>query len=327
MKCLRYLKSENIKFIQFRFLCYLILFYFFTIKCDGEFGYISYSTLNIGDDIQAIAAKNFLPQKSIGIDREFVHQFNHTKKINVIMNGWYMITKNFNWCRDDIPAPEKSWPPSNLISPLLISIHFAKKFVPLALTDEGIAYLKKYGPVGARDLNTLNILQKNNIPSYFSGCLTLTLENDCKKRDKIIYAVDIDDECVKFIKFKTKYKVEEITHKISKDMQLNYAKRLKYAEGILEKYKKAKCVITSRLHAALPCLAFETPVLLIKPNKESSRFEGLGNLIRSCTKKELLTGCVNFSLDKPTENSKLYVQIRENLIRIVTEWVKCNSKN
>jgi exopolysaccharide biosynthesis predicted pyruvyltransferase EpsI len=58
--------------------------------------------------------------------------------------------------------------------------------------------------------------------------------------------------------------------------------RMYYANDILNKYKSAKCVITSRLHAALPCLALGTPVLLINTQPDQYRFEGLKELTRNC---------------------------------------------
>lgn len=302
------------------------IFFVLKICACSNFGYISYATLNIGDDIQAIAAKNFLPEDSLGIDREFIAEFKSNSVISTIVNGWYMHTKNGLWYRPDVSAPEKSWPPSPSLDPLLISIHFTKQFAPLALSDEGIAYLKYHGPVGARDYYTLGELQKKNIPSYFSGCLTLTLKNSNKKRDVIIYAVDIDRECVEFIKSKTKCKVETLTHNIRGAMQLNQKLRMQYAESILEKYRTAKCVITSRLHAALPCIAFETPVLLIETKNEPSRFNGLGELMKSCTKAQFLNNNVDFDFDKPPKNSNSYLPIRENLIKIVTDWVTRKSK-
>lgn len=80
------------------------------------------------------------------------------------MNGWYM-------------HDPSQWPPADNIEPLLISMHFTndKELLNNVLSKEGIEYLTKYGPVGTRDIETLNLLRKYDIPSYFSGCLTLTL--------------------------------------------------------------------------------------------------------------------------------------------------------
>lgn len=300
------------------------LLYFARLSGDSDFGYVSCTTNNIGDDIQALAAKRFLPKNSIPIDREFVGQFNHSQKIKTIVNGWYMYTKDLYWSRNDVTAPEKSWPPSSSIDPLLISIHFTKAFLPTALSDEAVKYMKQYGPVGARDYSTLKELQQRGIPSYFSGCLTLTLENSYKERDDIIYVVDLDPVCVSFIKSKTKYKVEVLHHEPRLFILLNNEQRLKHAERFLNKYRKAKCVITSRLHASMPCLAFETPVLLVENGKDP-RFDGLRELTRNCTREELLNGKFDFNFDNPTENPKNYIPIREQLIKRVTHWVRKNS--
>lgn len=306
------------KMIYFIF-CFSI-FYFHTEVLGNDFGYICYSTKNIGDDIQAIAAKRFLPEKSIPIDREFISQFQHNSKVYTLLNGWYMNNKKKYRNIQNLKPPKKIWPPSSEIDPLLISMHFTKDFIPDVLSQKSKEYLIKHGPVGARDYFTLQLLQNNNIPSYFSGCITLTLENSCEKRSDIIYAVDIDSDCIDFIKSKTKCNIEFITHKFNKKFCTN-EERLADAEELLEKYRSAKCVITSRLHCAMPCLAFETPVLLINTQKDQYRFDGLKELVRNCSKKEFLNDLVDFNFDEPTENPKLYIPIRENLIKTVTDWV------
>lgn len=286
---------------------FFVLFGSSVLSGRTDFGYINHSTsLNIGDAIQSIAAKRFLPKNSIGVERERLHRLNYKSRINTIMNAWY---------------GGKSWPPADCIEPLLISMHFNKNFFAVAFSDKGIAYLKKHGPVGTRDYSTLKELQERGIPSYFSGCLTLTLENSYKERNDIIYAVDVDDECIKFIKSKTKYKVERLSHRFGKEELKLDEEKFKYAEEILEKYRKAKCVITSRLHAAMPCLAFKTPVLLINIQKDQYRFEGLNELVRNCSKEEFLAGLASFDLNEPPKNSDLYIPLRENLIKIVTNWV------
>ena len=67
------------------------------------------------------------------------------------------------------------WPPSKDVLPLLISMHISPTKSSGMLTDNGLNYLREYGPVGCRDLGTLEILKKHDVPCYFSGCLTLTL--------------------------------------------------------------------------------------------------------------------------------------------------------
>jgi len=322
-----------------RFFCFLfyIVFCSFSMLSGNDnlndnntFGYIAYSSTNIGDDIQAVAAARFLPKNSVPIDREFISQFNYPVTISTIVNGWFMHTKNVCWQRSDVPPPIKSWPPTSCIDPLLISIYLDNAFWPEVFSEEGVEYLKKHSPVGTRDYQTLRELQKRNIPSYFSGCLTLTLDNPYKdqKRNNVIYAVDVDDECIEFIKAHTKCRVIKIGHGVNPSISLNPELRLKYAKLLLDKYRKAKCIVTARLHAAMPCLAFETPVLLVMGKKYyNGRLDGLRELVHECSKDELLQGLAEFDFNNPPENSKAYLPIRENLIKTTEAWVESHLNN
>src|SRR5690606_3725036 len=54
--------------------------------------------------------------------------------------------------------------------------------------------------------------------------------------------------------------------------------KFEMADDILKKYAKAKLVITSRIHCALPCLAMGTPVIFLNGFSDpldTSRFEGI----------------------------------------------------
>jgi hypothetical protein len=302
-----------------------ILLLFCQIYSDNQFGYISYSTTNIGDDIQALAAKRFLPENAIPIDRDYMCGFQNNSEVKTLMNGWYIHTSDA-WLREGV-APQKSWPPSAVINPMITSIHLTGSCFSTVLSEKGIEYLKCHGPIGARDFFTLHELQKRNIPSYFSGCLTLTLENLYKTRGDTIYAVDLDEEMVNYIRSKTKSKVVAVEHGFFFQNMKNES-RLKYAETILNKYRKAKCVISTRLHACMPCLAFETPVLMIIDivGEGNPRYHGLAELTRHCSRAELLSGQAHYNWDNPPENPKDYIPIRENLIRTVQAWVESNSR-
>ena len=53
-----------------------------------------------------------------------------------------------------------------------------------------------------------------------------------------------------------------------------------YAEQLIKKYAKAKLVITSRIHCALPCTGLETPVVYIKNiNEDKASNDRFGGLI------------------------------------------------
>lgn len=307
------------KFIYIFFSFYIYLF--FSFQVDATFGYLDYSTYNIGDDIQSLAAERLLPKNAITIDREFIHPFQNDEIVHTLINGWFMQTKKTGFAYSVPAAPIKSWPPSPSINPLLTSVHFSPAFLPEAFSEEGIEFLKNHGPVGARDYWMLNELTKRNIPSYFSGCLTLTLENTSDHRDNIIYAVDLESQCIEFIRSKANCPVECISHIINENIRLNKNQRKEIAKKLLEKYKRARCVITSRLHAALPCLAFNTPVLLINTQPDQYRFEGLKELVHNCSQMEFLSGVMRFDFNHPPANKQDYIPLRENLIETVKQWV------
>lgn len=308
---------------------YSLFFFISPLKGEEVFGYISHSTINIGDDIQTIAAKRFLPKNAVAVDREFISEFSHPSKVKTVVSGWFMHQKGGYW---ELPLapPLKSWPPAACIDPFFISIHLTGTFHSTVFSEENIDYLKIHGPIGARDLFTLQELQQRGIPSYFSGCLTLTLENDCQERNNIIYLVDLDEVTIRYIKSKTSSPVVVLTHGQALLRLLSPEHRLKLAEYFLNLYKRAKCVVTTRLHAAMPCLAFETPVFMISSEKETfvdkydCRFTGLVDHVWHASKNELLKGDVEYDFDHPPENPKTYLPLRENLIKTMTEWVKKN---
>ena len=308
-------------------LLFFALFYVSLISGEESFGYITHSTINIGDDIQSIAAKRFLPQNALAVDREFISEFAYEAKVNTIVSGWFMHEKNHYWDLP-IPPPKTSWPPAQMIDPFFISIHLTGTFLSTVFSNEHIDYLKKHAPIGARDLYTLNELQKRGIPSYFSGCLTLTLENEFTERNDLIYLVDLDEETIAYIKSKTSSPVVVLTHGRPLLRMLSVEHRLKYAENLLNYYRKCKCVVTTRLHAAMPCLAFETPILMLSSDRRGyldQRFTGLVEYTRHCSKEELLNGEIDYDFDHPPENPKTYLPIRENLIKIMNEWVQNHS--
>ncbi len=311
----------------FCFFLFSILFSTSLIRGEESLGYVSHSTINIGDDFQSIAVKRFLPGKTVPVDREFINEFDYNSIVKTVVSGWFMHDVSAYWDLK-IPPPKKSWPPSSKVDPFFISIHFTGTFFPTVFSDESVEYLKEHAPIGARDLFTLDQLQQRDIPSYYSGCLTLTLENTCKERNNIIYLVDIDEKSANYIKSKVKSPVIVLTHGKTILQYLSLEHRLIYAEHLLDIYRRAKCVVTTRLHASMPCLAFETPLLFLNAKQDSlgsGRFSGLADLAWHCSWDELCNGEVDYDFDNPPENPKDYIPIREDLIKRMTEWVNSNS--
>jgi len=234
---------------------------------------------NIGDYIQSLAARQFLPRVDQYIDRDKLGKY-AGPKTKLIMNGWFMHNP-------------RSWPPSSDIVPLFVSFHLDKKAVKAVLNQEGVSYLKKY-EVGARDYSTLNLLKSKGINAFFSGCLTLTLGNSYQnKAGTDVYFVDVlyqpyflgrrkrillklfgDEVCKSARWIKHNYFVRHYKDEDS---------RFQLADSLLRLYENAKLVVTSRLHCALPCLAMGTPVVFVDGGVSSDRirFEGLDRMLNT----------------------------------------------
>ena len=270
---------------------------------------MKYMSLNIGDEIQSIAAKRFLPHIDDYVFRERLNSFRTAsafksepvQKFKIILNGWYMhVPQNF--------------PPSIAIEPLLISMHFDKNIRRFILNKaENVNYLKEHGPVGCRDIDTMNFLLEHGIPAYHSGCLTLTLtENKIIKasanRDYVL-CVDVPDEVIIYVKSKTNKPVYALSKIVNPYVES--IERLELAKIYLYMYHNASAVITSNLHTALPCLAMNTSVCLLN-NDDRERFSGLEELVNHYPQSDFLAGA--YDINNPPENPRDFIAFRDSLI-------------
>jgi hypothetical protein len=253
---------------------------------------------NVGDNIQSLAAKQFLPQVDIFLNREHLGEY-HGEKTKIIMNGWF--THNIH-----------NWVPSDDIDPIFVSFHMNNTAAPYMLNEKGIAYLKKHEPIGCRDKFTVDTLKEKGIEAYFTGCLTLTLDSyrvDESEREGKIYIVDplysyprpekvfynskqtlkniLNGKAFQLGK-KNRHVRNFISDEVLNDSEFinqeppsntySDAQKFQMAEDLLNKYARAKMVITSRIHCALPCLALGTPVIFVNGFDsfvDSCRFDGI----------------------------------------------------
>ena len=129
-----------------------------------KYGVIKYSSINIGDEVQSVAAMRFLPRIDYYVQRERIDQFkpNSGEKVKLIMNAWWM------W--DYV-----HFPPAPEIDPLFVSFHLRekirKKFTDKFMTEEVIKYFKDHGPIGCRDITTAKYLQEFGLMHIFLGVL------------------------------------------------------------------------------------------------------------------------------------------------------------
>ena len=276
-----------------------------------KFALLTYGTNNLGDEIQSIAARQFLPQTDFFIDRDdwTTSGSGPADAAKIILNGWF--THN----------PEK-WPPPAFLSPCLISMHITReRYKPTTLTDPSVTllesrnldYLRRHQPVGGRDLWTASLLKQHGVESYFSGCLTLALGAGamCERRD-FICAVDLPEQTYQILLGRTRTPVLRLGHRDTGGG--TFEQRCAKAGRLLSLYARAKCVVTTRLHSALPCLALATPVLFINTAPDQYRLSGLIELVRSCTVEAFEGGSADFDFDRPAPNAGAHIPLREALI-------------
>lgn len=288
-----------------------------------KYGLVIYKeTKNIGDDIQCYAAARLLGRVDVVLDREHLDDIDSQEPVAVVMNGWFLHRK---W----------NWPPANCLRPHFVAFHYAEyrmaqyygEYVKKDfLSGPGLEYLKAWGPIGCRDLNTVQMLKDMGVEAYFSGCMTLTLPQMPKAQPAKPYVcfVDVDPKAAEALSRQAQEEGVEprmMTHLIPEyPAETSWEERARQVEKLLTVYQNASCVVTSRLHCALPCLALGTPVLLVRPDLDNIRFQPYVQWMHTATVKDARRGAVEYSFAQPPANSGLHMETRENLIRSVQKF-------
>lgn len=316
--------------------------------------------VNIGDYVQSCAAAQFLPQVDFYVERD---RLNATgiQPAKIIMNGWFT------------DAPQ-NWPPSDQLDPLFISFHLQPSSAAIILEkEENIAYFKKHEPIGCRDYKTVQLLEEKGIKAYFSFCLTTTLDIEYKSEEKSGEIIMVDPlysydftllkkmnfwEAITSVNLKKLKKLKDYLKPKSKITDFVPQKVLdqaidiehyvsskksneelyELARTLLHRYAKAKLIITSRIHCALPAIAMGTPVLFVLKGLEDeslhmSRFRGILdhiNILTTSPKEQLdeLFGKEmnvyhpnDIDWDNPPQNPESYRTLSDELKKKVRAFV------
>jgi len=310
-----------------------------SVLVDDKYGLLVYPSVkgvfNIGDYIQSLAAEQFLSGDLTYVDRDLLSEY-RGEKLKIILNGWFAHNIDF-------------WPPSEKLIPLLISFHLNNSIAEKLLHNKkNLDYLNSMGPVGCRDYYTKERLEEKGVDAYFSGCLTLTLGksyiNNSEKKgvlivdpafnlvsndffakmkkmlfnvssfNNIMASIDISFFLKRLLPAELLNGAQYISHIYSDSV--TYNERFDLARHHLKLYEKARLVVTSRIHCALPCLAMKTPVLFLDTfNKQKdSRFKGLIDLLPALTLEDILEYKGDFSfenLDDLYKRKSIYSKIEE----------------
>lgn len=322
---------------------------------------------NIGDYIQALAASQFLPRVDGFVDREKLKSYDG-EPCKVIMNGWYMHDTT-QWpptpCIDplfvafhmNVTAVE------GMMTDL--GVAYLKQHEPIGCRDRNtLDILKSYGidayfsgcltltlGIKYKDDNKENkcyivdpLIPASKAPSEFAKdflfmitkwnvtkYVTQKMRPFCTLKEMRLAArflrtyskyVDIDTLAnADYIQQQNKSYTESFT---------TDEERLKEAERLVRIYARARLVITSRIHCALPCLGLETPVVFIQRASgsvaSSCRFGGLVELFNTfrCSEKSVkptfaLDGKI--SITNPVANKSEWKKLAANLIQICKQYI------
>jgi hypothetical protein len=285
---------------------------------ETDFGLLGYWPENLGDPIQSLAARPYLPRVDHFLCREALDSAPPgDRPIRLILNGWFM------------HSPEH-WPPHPRIRPLLVSIHITgqrrsrwRRLPPastLMLRPDGVDYLRRHGPVGARDRATLELLRDHGIDAWLSGCLTLTLRAPPSPESAgRVVACDLPAELLAALNRRLSRPAIETSHIDRRPADA--AAQLAKAERLLGLYAGARAVVTTRLHCALPCLGLGTPVLYI-PNAPDPDREAIGvELAHSCSARDFLAGAAGFDPEDPPLNPTMHEALAAELDRTCRAFV------
>ncbi len=294
------------------------------IRSQGEenrYAAITCRSRNLGDDIQTIAALQYLSAAPKLLDRDRLDRVRCSigTTYRTIMNGWFMYDPHH-------------WPPAQCIEPLVISFHLTRNTGGLNKTGvsplphllqganrEWFREITAKRIIGTRDLVTLEAFHGAGIDAEFSGCLTLTLQVPRQNvTDRILSIMYKANQAVTDkLRELTKIPVDDLKPVMPKRRIPGLAPRtkdkLQAARELLQRYSNAHAVVTDRLHVALPCLAAGTPVLFVHTDLADPRFGGLIDHVRAITPEDFLAGRFDFNFERPPANSDTWKPMAQRL--------------
>ncbi len=176
------------------------------------------------------------------------------------------------WFAHHVYHTHYGFPFAGNILPIFMLFHVAR---PEMITDEAVDYLKRFEPIGCRDLTTCRLLRDSGVKAFVNGCATLGLKHlglraKGKRRGKFVgdYRAQLRLD-----------QGETLLEHLDPDTWLRgFDANIDEAVQFLKQYANAEGARTPLLHCYLPCRSFGTPVKFIHSNMADPRFEGLVGL-------------------------------------------------
>lgn len=250
----------------------------------SEYAVFSYDSINLGDEIQSLASARLLARSGcmvsclinrerhvltdVVFDGHNITAVDDTSRavstrVKLLHNGW-LDGAYMTW-HTDVDALLTSIHINEL--PKDTSYDWLKPQQQVSLLDASYHDFLRRKQIGCRDPFTFAKVIRAGLNAYMSGCITATLglvstdaSTDATPRSGI-YLVDVElPSLARYVPADIIARAVVCTH-VYDGSPGDTLQKFKQAGELLDKYMRAELVITSRLHCALPCLAYGTPVL------------------------------------------------------------------
>ncbi len=180
-------------------------------------------------------------------------------------------TLAFGWYMHALFGVRYGFPFHQALRPIFVSFHCNKRGL---LTPEVIEYLREHGPIGCRDWTTVDILLSVDVPAFFSGCMTTTVNTVFPD------AVGAFPQSapVAYVDSPELAPPGAATYKHSSDEVRfrSFTGNMYEAIDLLETYRRDhSAIVTSRLHCYLPMRSLGAKVDFQPKNRSDIRFAGL----------------------------------------------------
>lgn len=239
---------------------------------------------NIGDVLQGMVARQFLPATATPADREAMKSLPADEPAVLIANGWYLHNR-------------ASFPPPDCVTPIYVSVHIDHP--ALLRREEAREHFRRHAPIGCRDGKTLWLLRGWGIPAYYSSCLTLTARElvpaavEPSGELLLVDGVDhpVPEPILQRLESQFGGRFTRISHDppdIGGEFSDYCANTEAHVARLLARYKASRLIVTTKIHCALPSLSLGAPVMLVHPTPKDRRLDPVRELIRIWSYDELL---------------------------------------
>ena len=205
----------------------------------------------------------------LAVDRDF-------STLEPVPPGTWLVA--FGWHMHPLYDLRYDFPYHPNVRPLFLSFHVNRLDM---LSEPALAYLRRHGPVGCRDWNTVFLLLSAGVDAFFTGCLTTTVDAVFPTRETAFRggdAVGVVDKPARAAG-KGARDVRSYSHQSEDVRSMSLVDGVRAASARLTEYQRRLArVVTGRLHAYLPLTSLGVPVTFDVASPGDVRFAGLTGL-------------------------------------------------